>query len=111
MAPDLEVLLTLPQDRAIVSTKGFCRIVEARSGETFEEMVPLAEAHLAVASSFGTLKLAAVDYASGERLRFDDRLLSPHRRRRWQQLIDAPRYTQGDKARRCFMLGRLLPSS
>ena len=111
MAPDLEVLLTLPQDRAIVSTKGFCRIVLEHSGETLEELVPLAEAHLAIASSFGTLKLAAVDYATGERLKFDNRGLSPYRRQRWQQLIDAPRYTRGDKARRCFMLGRLLPSS
>ena len=110
MAADLEVLLTLPQDRAIVSTKGFCRVIEQKSGETIEELAPLAEAHLAVASSFGAMRLAAVDYATGERLRFDDRLLSPNRRRRWQQLIDAPRVSDCDKARRSFVLGRLLPS-
>lgn len=111
MAPDLEVLLVLPQDRAIVSTAGFCRLVELKSGETIEELVPLAEAHLAVASSFGAMRLVAVDYATGERIRFDDRLLSPNRRRRWQQLIDAPRVNEAHNARRCFVLGRVLPSS
>ena len=110
MAADLEVLLTLPQDRAIVSTKGFCRVVVEATGEIIEELVPLAEAHLAVASSFGSLKLDAVDYTSGERIAFDNRGLSPYRRQRWQQLIDAPRAGECDKARRCFVLGRVVRS-
>ena len=107
---DLEVLLVLPQDRAIVSTKGLCRVVVEATGEIIVELLPLAEAHLAVATSFGTLKLAAVDYATGERIKFDNRGLSPDRRQRWQQLVDAPRAEDGDRARRCFVLGRVARS-
>ncbi len=107
---DLEVQLILPQDRAIVSTKGFCRIVVESTGEIIDELIPLAEAHLAVATSFGTLKLAAVNYATGERIEFDNRGLSPFRRQRWQQLVDAPRAEDCDKTRRCFVLGRVARS-
>lgn len=108
MSADLEVLLILPKDRAIVCTRGLCRLIEQKSGETIEELVPLAEAHLTVASSFGAMRLVAVDYATGERIRFDDRLLSPNRRRRWQQLIDAPRIDEAHEGGRSFVLGRVL---
>ena len=109
MASDLEVLLVLPQDRVIVSTKGFCRVVIASNGETLEELVPLAEAHLLTAESIDNhFALEAIDYATGKPLALDNRGLSDSRRRRLQQLLDAPRACECDKARRCFALGRLL---
>ena len=108
---DLEVLLVLPQDRAIVSTKGFCRVVDKKHGDTLEELVPLAEAHLVTAESIdGHCPLEAIDYATNKPIRFDSRGLSESRRRRLQQLLDAPRASECDKARRCFALGRVLPS-
>jgi hypothetical protein len=110
---DLEVLLVLPQDRAIVSTKGHCRLVSKVDGGIYEELVPLAEAHLLVAefTEDRLLMLEAIDYATGAPIEFDNRGLSRSRRRRLQQLLDAPRVpTVGDfdSNRRGFVLGRTI---
>jgi hypothetical protein len=109
---DLEVLLVLPQDRAIVSTKGHCRLVSKVDGGIYEELVPLAEAHLLVAEFFDDrrqLQLEAIDYATNAPIEFDNRGLSQSRRRRLQQLLDAPRVPivgEFDSNRRGFVLGR-----
>lgn len=108
---ELKVHLVLPQQRAIVSTEGFCRVVYKEDGATMEELVPLADAHFLTAEFMDSgLELEAIDYASGKPIRFDNRGLSESRRRRLRQLMEAPRASECDKARRCFALGRVLQS-
>jgi hypothetical protein len=110
MAADLKVLLVLPQDRAIVSTTGFCRVISKQNGDIYEDMVPLAEAHFLSAQHDDEFALEAIDYATNELIQFDNRGLSESRRRRLQQLMDAPRDTKSRHNRGLFCLGRVVSS-
>ena len=96
MAVSLKVLEVLDGNRAIVSTKGLCRVVIMPSGKVHAELEDLASAHRICADCELVDRMRprpvwfeAIDYATGRVINFDNRGLSTKIVKRTRQTMGA----------------------
>lgn len=120
----IEFIRLLPNAQAVISVKGYCRVVEQPSGKVRYELVDREFAHGMVAETeIGREERGywyeAVDYEMGKTLNFDCRGLSADWEERMYQIHHFDKWHEGENTfkryrkiyhrAKGFKLGRLLP--